>query len=230
MINIWVGLPGSGKTLKLAKVALWLLERNRKYERRTGVRRYVISNVKFSKEIEEKYKDNIRYWTELEDLWKCKNVDVIWQEMSVYLDAMEYEKVPREMKRWLAMHRHYGIEIYGDTQRFGNLYNQLRYLVNNVFRLVKVVGSRDISATKPPVKFIWGMVFSFQVDPITFTEESVDYKYKGFKVEWIYPSITKVFNSYEDLDYNSYPPLKHIERTCTVPTCSQFGKPHIRHS
>jgi len=224
MINIFVGLPGSGKTLKLARISLKLFKRNTKYYKKTGIIRKIYSNVKYSEEIETKYKDYIHYWTELDELWKSRDADIIWQEMGAYLDSNDYKIVPRELKRWLQLHRHYGIDIYGDTQDFPMIDISVRRITNSVFRLAKVFGTRDKSATRPQVKRPWGVILNFQIDPETFGEESMEYKYKGWKIDLITPKICKVFDSYADLDYDKDVPLEHRVREC--PTC---GKVHITH-
>jgi len=116
MIHIYTGLPGAGKTLKLASVSLWLLRRNKKYFDKSGIRRLVYSNIKFNKKIEEYYKGFIVYWTDIEQVAKSRQCDVVWQEMSEYLDSQQWEKCPVELRRWVRLHRHYGIDVYGDNQ------------------------------------------------------------------------------------------------------------------
>jgi len=225
MINIFVGLPGSGKTLKLARLSLSLLKRNNRYYKKSGIIRKVYSNIKYNCEIEKKYGHLIHYWTELDDIWQSRNADIIWQEMGAYLDSNDYKIVPRELKRWLQLHRHYGIDIYGDTQDFPMIDISVRRITNHVFRLIKIFGTRDKSATRPEVKRPFGMILNLNVDTTTFAEDKQDYKYTGWKLDWITPKICKVFDSYTDLNYTSYPPLKHIERTCL-----KCGKIHLQHS
>jgi len=225
MINIFVGLPGAGKTLKLARISMGLFRRNERYFKRTGNVRFVLSNVRFAKHIEDRYGLFIRYWVELDELWKSRDVDVIWQEMGAYLDSNDYKIVPREMKRWLQLHRHYGVDIYGDTQDFPMIDISVRRITNSVFRLVKLFGTRDKSATRPEVKRPYGVILNLKVDSTTFAEDKQDYKYTGWKLDFITPKICRVFDSYVDLDYSSYPPLKHIERKCL-----KCGKEHLIHS
>jgi len=226
MIHVYTGLPGSGKTLKLAKIALKLLKRNSWYYNKTGIVRQIYSNVRFNEKIEKKYSRFIRYWTELDDLWKARDIDVIWQEMAAYLDSNDYKIVPRELKRWLQLHRHYGVDIYGDTQDFPMIDISVRRIANHVYRLFKLFGSRDKSATRPKVRFIWGVVLMLYVDPNTFADDKQDYRYVGWKLMCFGNKICNVFNSYEDLNYNSYPPLKHVIRKCLFPGCN---KVHLEH-
>lgn len=214
MINIYVGLPGSGKTTKLASIALYLFRRNERYYKKTGVRRLVYSNVKFSDWVEKRYGSFIHYWTELHELWTARDIDVIWQEMAAYLDSQDFEKVPRDLKRWLQLHRHYGVDIYGDTQDFPMIDIAVRRITNNLYKVHKIIGSRDRSATRPKIRFIWGIHILLDVDSSTFADDKQDYKYTGWSFMWNDSFLCSVFNSYEDLDYKAYPPLKHVERTC----------------
>lgn len=227
MINIYVGLPGSGKTLKLAKISLKILKRNYRYWKKTGIIRKVYSNIRFREDIEKKYVQFIHYWTELDDLWLSRDVDVIWQEMAAYLDSNDYKIVPRELKRWLQLHRHFGIDIYGDTQDFPMIDISVRRITNNVYELHKIFGSRDKSATRPKIRYIWGLVLIFDVKSESFGEDKTDYKYSfppGWM--WIGNDLASIFNSYEDLNYNSHPPLRHIVRKCLTPGCN---KVHLEH-
>lgn len=253
MIYIYTGLPGSGKTLKLASVALRLLRRNRRYFLKTSkkgapIRRLLYTNIPFCKRIEDYYgiayknvygKDGtvieqirnpdgfIVYWTELEEVYNSRHCDVIWQEMAAYLDSNDYKIVPRELKRWLQLHRHYGVDIFGDTQDFPMIDISVRRLANKVYRLVKLFGSRDKSATRPVVKHIWGLTLMLMVDPQTFAEDKQDYKYLGWYLFKWGKYLCSIFDSYQDLSYSSYPPLKHIDRKCSYPGCTKRHLIHV---
>lgn len=223
MIVIWTGMPGSGKTTKLADVTLKLLRRNIKWYVKSGVKRYIYSNIKFDDDFLETYykgiqfKDFVKYWKTLEDVESLRDVDLIWQEVAAYLDNTQWEKIDLNLKRWLQLHRHYGVDIYGDTQDFSTIVISFRRLVNQVFQCVKLLGSRDKSPTRPPVRWIWGLVAIREVDQSSFREEKEDFKYVGFpSFFWIDRDLCSVFDSYADLKYDKYPPLKHIPRQCLV--------------
>ena len=59
MIIIVSGIPGSGKSLWTADKILWLLKRNLKWWKKTGVVRYVYSNIKMSEKIEAQYRFSV---------------------------------------------------------------------------------------------------------------------------------------------------------------------------
>jgi len=225
MIHVWTGLPGSGKTTKLASVALKILKRNLRYFKKTGTRRLVYSNIRFNEKVEQKYSDFIFYFTEITQLVEAREVDVIWQEMSIYCDSQEWEKATTDFKWWLRLHRHYGVDIYGDTQDFSTIDISVRRITNHVYRCFKIIGSRDKSATRPTIKFIWGLTLILSVDPASFGTEKEEYKYSGgFSLLFFDRFLCSIFNSYEHLAYDKYPPYKHIQRKC--PDC---GHSHTVH-
>jgi hypothetical protein len=224
MITIYTGLPGSGKTLELAKVALQILKRNKKFFDESGIRRKIWSNVKFSEEVHEHYGDFIEYWTDLAQVEKLRDVDVFMDEMASYFDSTQWANMPLSMKRWLQLHRHYGIEVYGVTQEFAMIDISVRRLTNKVYILSKLFGSRDPSPTKAPVKKVFGLIVKWEVDPETFGEDKFNYKYQGFELGLIRRKYVDVYDTRAEIEMGAYPPLQHIERYC--PVC---GKVHVTH-
>lgn len=246
MIEIYTGLPGSGKSLYTADVALQLFRRNKRwYKKETKlydkgifyhhdkegnpippVRRKVHSNIRFAEHIEEEWDDYIAYWEDPEQLVKMKDVDILWDEVSTHMDSTQWANVPLELKRMLQQHRKRGIDIIGNTQEFLQIDISMRRLVSKVFELHKIIGSRDPSPTRPPVKRIWGLVVKRQVDPLTFDDEG-ERKYirSGFfliKKKHVY-----AFDTRQDIQPGKYPPLKHVERNCIDSNC---GHTRIIHS
>lgn len=226
-IVIYVGLPGSGKSLRAAKVSLELLERNRKFYKKTGNVRYLCSNIKFAPHIESKYQDFIKYWTDPNELVHMRDVDVMWDEIATYLDSTQWQNVPLELKRWLQQHRKYGIDIYGTTQDFPMIDISIRRLTNDVYLMRKVLGSPDKSATKPHVKKPWGLILMRQVDPNTFTSDKTEYKFIGFDWMFIKKIYCDAYDTTQEIKSGEYPPLRHIVRTCANPECGFRKVVHV---
>ncbi len=183
-IYIYNGIPGSGKSLKLADRALCILERNKRHYIKTfkktkgtaPVLRVLYSNMKFTQQIEDKYKELLAYWVDPAELVKLRDVDIIWDEVATYLDSTQWANVPLELKRWLQLHRHFGIDIFGSTQDFPMIDISMRRLVKGAYIVRKVVGSRDKSATRPEVKNPWGVVFLWEIDKETMNKDKEEYK------------------------------------------------------
>jgi len=218
MIVGWTGLPGASKTTSLARAAISVLYRNKKYAKRTGKVRELWSNITFAPDVESEFTGQIKYWNDLEQLTPLRDVDVLIDEAMVYFDARSWEHLSLDVRRWLAQHRKFGIEIYFSAQEFSQVDIAFRRLVSNLFYLTKLIGSRDISATLPPVRFIWGIIVSQTIDPIAYEEDNKSViGMPSFR--WLSRGDTLVFDTREEVKGSKYPPLKHIERQCQKENC-----------
>lgn len=120
-ITIFTGLPGSGKSIRTAKAILFLLNRNKKWYKKSGTLRKVYTNIKLADHVEKKYDGFFEYWKDPEQLVEMRECDVIIDEIATYFDSTQWKELGLDIKRWLQLHRHYGIEIYGNTQTFSTI-------------------------------------------------------------------------------------------------------------
>jgi len=241
MIVVFTGLPGSGKSLKLADTLVNVLYRNRKvYEKnlkkyeegKTDVlppRRMLWTNLKFSPAVEEEFKDEIQYWTDLRQLTVLRDVDVAIDEIATYFDARLWETLSLEMRRWLAQHRKFGIEIYGTAQDFAQTDKSFRRLTSHLFLLRKIIGSGDISPTRPAPKLIWGIVVVRELDPTTYDEAKSKFATQGMipSLMYITRKATEIFNTRAEVKMSSALPLKHIEKECENANCTFHKTVHV---
>lgn len=224
MIVIFSGLPGSGKSLKLGMTAIDLLYRNRKWHEKTGVVRKLHTNLKLSLAVEEEFSGFIEYWTDLRQLSKLRDVDVLIDEVATYFDARLWETLSLEMRRWLAQHRKFGIEIYGTTQDFAQVDKAFRRLTSNLLYLTKLFGSGDISPTRPPPRYVWGLSLVRELDPTVYDEQKSKFASSGIpRFMIINRARTEVFDTRAEVSLSKALPLKHIQRVCELPDC-QFHK------
>jgi hypothetical protein len=214
MIEIYVGLPGAGKSLKTAEKAVNILYRNRRYHKKTGVVRKLYSNIRFAPSIEKEFLQYIEYWNDPHQLTHMRDIDIIWDEIATYLDSTQWKDVPLSLKRWLQQHRKFGIDIYGNTQDFPMIDISMRRLTNRVFLMKKLIGSRDKSATKPNPRKIWGLITMREVDPDSFTDDKTEYKF--VRTDWMFirKKNVAVFDTRQEIEAPEYPPLKKIVRVC----------------
>lgn len=220
MIEIYTGLPGAGKSYKMAQVACELLYRNKKISKRYGIKRLLYSNIHFSAQIEKEFDGYIKYWAEPIELVDIRNADVLWDEIATHLDSTQWANMSLEIKRWLQQHRKFGVDVYGTTQDFAMIDKSMRRMTSDLFHLTKLIGSRDKSATKPPVKRIWAVVSVKRLDPTTYEEDN--------KVSLnVVPSFmliskegTQVFDTTQEIKTGEYPPLNHITRRCGRNDCT----------
>jgi len=228
MIEITSGITGQGKSLYLAKKALELLERNKTWSKKGYASRKVASNLTLNAEITSEYKDFIHYWTDPIQLVTMHDVDILWDEIATHLDSQQWQNLPLEIKIFLRQHRKRGIDIYGTTQRFKDVDNTMRSLVDDLYVATKIIGSGNPSTTKPPVKRVWGFSLLRQVDKKSF--DSDELKTTGV-FDWLIIYISKklvsTFDTRQDIKMGQYPPLKHIERNCVDPDCKFHRVVHV---
>jgi len=213
--EITEGAPGQGKSLYTARTTRRILERNRRWEQKGNARRKVWSNLKFSPEFESEFDGYIEYWTDSSVLVKLRDCDIIWDEIATELDSRNWTNLSIEMKRFLSQYRKRGIDIYGNTQDFSMVDQRARLMISNVRQLTKIMGSSDISTTKPPPKHIWGLVMIRDV--INFRETEPDKK--KFEILPSFMGITRelvsIYDTRQDIALGTPPPLRHEVRRCT---------------
>jgi len=256
MIVIFTGLPGSGKSFKLARTVVDVLYRNvkvyakqlKKWEKAgkpefwevqdplLGIvqipaepkRRHLYTNLKLAKPVEDEFEGFIHYWTELRDLTPLRDADVIIDEVSTYFDARLWETLSLEMRRWLAQHRKFGIEIYGTAQDFAQVDKAFRRLTSDLLYLKKLIGSRDISATLEPPRFIWGICLVNTLDPTIYDEQKSKFAMAGIpRLMYLSRKGTQLFDTRAEVSLSGALPLKHLEKACELPNCDFHKIVHV---
>lgn len=213
--KIFTGLPGQGKTLKLAETLLEVLARNKKWFKITGLKRKIYHNFEINEKI---LKDNPGYfvfWRSLIDLHNVREADVFYDEIGLYYDSQNWDKVSFKSKRWLALHEHYGNELYGTAQSYGQVAIQFRRITTELKLLRKIIGSRRPSKTKPPVKFAWGICYVSDLDPQTYDEKEQTKQAKlSLDFLFIRKRNTSIYNTLADETQPEPEPFEHEERVC----------------
>lgn len=241
MIVVFTGLPGSGKSLKLADTLVNILYRNRKiYDKNVKLheagkldevppRRILWTNLKFAQKVLDEFPEYIREWTDLRQLTVLRDCDVAIDEIATYFDARLWETLSLEMRRWLSQHRKFGIDIYGTAQDFAQTDKSFRRLTSHLFLLRKIVGSADISPTRPDPKYIWGISVVRELDPTVYDEQKSKFGGQGMipSLMWITRAATEIFDTRAEVKMSSALPLKHIEKACELPGCSFHKTVHV---
>jgi len=194
--------------------------------------RAIVSNLKFSDEFFEYSKEMgvpIIYWENLEDVIKYENVDVVIDEVGTYFDSRLWADLSLDVRRWLTQGAKSGIEIYGTAKDFAQIDLSFRRLVNHLYHITKLVGSRRPSATKPPVTKIWGVCSMRELNPREYKEDK-----KSFDKTSLFPSFfwiarrhCEMFDTTQKIQRSKNVPLKHIERLCELDNCSFRKLMHI---
>lgn len=221
MIVIFTGLPGSGKSYKLGRTVVDILYKNRRYFQRTGQRRMLWTNLALGNRIATEFAGFFEYWTDLRQLTPLRDCDVVIDEVATYFDARLWETLSLEMRRWLSQHRKFGIDIYGTSQDFAQVDKAFRRLTSDLLYLTKIIGSRDISSTRSPPKFIWGFSLIRHLDPTKYDEMKSKFANTGIpNIMLISRSGTELFDTRAEVHLSSALPLKHLKKACELPDCS----------
>jgi len=240
MIAVFTGLPGSGKSLKLASTLVAVLYRNKRYyEKQLALyesgklssepaKRKLWTNLQFTDEVHEEFPGYIEYWTDLRQLTPLKDVDVAIDEIATYFDARLWETLSLEMRRWLAQHRKFGVEIYGTAQDFAQTDKAFRRLTSHLLLLRKLIGSGDLSPTRPAPKHIWGLVVVRELDPTVYDEQKSKFQSEGMpSFMFITRRATEIFDTRAEVKLSSALPLKHIAKECENANCDFHKVIHV---
>jgi len=229
---IYSGLESSGKSLRLARTVLEIAERNGRWLKLTGKPRPIVSNLQFSKAFEnyvESLGIDIIYWNNLDDLIKYENADIIIDEVGTYFDSRMWSELSLDVRRWLTQGAKTGIEIYGTAQDFAQVDLAFRRLVNHLYHITKLLGSRRPSSTMPPVKRIWGICSMRELNPREYKEDK-----KTFDKTQVFPSFflierenCEIFDTTQKIVRSKPPNYKHIDRFCELENCGFHKIAHV---
>lgn len=251
---IWSGQESQGKSLALAMEVGTIVHRNArwfkkqvadfdklgqpkfiaKYGRMFPEARPIVSNIKFTNLFEEYVKTlglpPIIYWESIDELTSFTQCDVIIDEVGNYFDSRLWAELSLDTRRWLSQGAKAGIEIYGAAQDFAQVDKSFRRLVNALFYVRKLCGSPRPSATRPPVKKIWGVCMVTELDPMGYDEDKKKMKSGGIQIPsffWIERRYCEMYDTTQIIKKSKPPPLKHVEYTCEDPNCHFHKISHV---
>lgn len=225
---IFSGLEDSGKSLKLGMTVSNLVVRNSKWQKKTRVRRPIYSNMKFSENFENwaaSKQVKIVYWKDLDQIIFLDDVDIIIDEVGNYFNARKFAELSLDATRWITQSSKRGVEIYGAAQDFSQIDVAFRRLVGGrggLFHVRKLLGSRRPSATKPPVKFIWGVCSIVELDPINYDSTTSLFKPKSIIPSFFFISrqYCEIYDTKQKIEKGTPPRLRHNEQLCELDNCA----------
>lgn len=219
---IFSGLESSGKSYKLAETAAFLLYRNSKWKKLTGIARPIWSNMRFSESFQKEAEIlgiPLHLWTNLDELINLRDADIICDEVGNYFDSRMWADLSLDVRRWLTQGAKTGIEFYGGAQDFAQVDKSFRRLVQpgDLQHITKLIGSRRPSATKPPVKFIWGICAMRSMNPQGYDEDKKEFA-GGLIPSFFFlrKSVCQIFDTGQKIERSLPPKMKHIERWCEL--------------
>lgn len=221
---IFSGLESSGKSLQLAMQMEKVVKRNAKWFQRTGQVRPIYSNMIFEPHFKKAAEDlgvPLLEWENLDDLIKISNADVFIDEVGNYFDSRSWPDLSLDVRRWITQGAKAGVEIYGAAQDFAQVDLAFRRLVNELWHVNKMIGSRRPSPTKPPVKRIWGLCSMRELNPRGYKEDKKEFENDSFfpRFFFIRRYYCEIFDTLQFIKRSKPATMKHSERFCEDEVC-----------
>lgn len=230
-LYLFVGAKGSGKSLFGAKLISSLIDEYKKTERKypTLSKRAIYSNSKLALSIEkQELGKHLHYWENYRQLYTVRNADIYWDEIAKDIPNDSWKDTPRELRQVFSHCRKRGNRIFANCQNIKDADINFKRQIDYLYRLRKWFGSRDISASLPPVKRVWGLMSltCYDVQKVLAQDDFDLVKPKTF-----FPSFMVLRKKYVDL-YDTtaeIPPfrpdeLEHIVYSCKHPGCTYHTK------
>lgn len=240
------GAKGQGKSYFCAYLTYCVIEAYRINEKRYPElqKRQFWSNQKFSDDYEKKElydpennpDGRLHYWSHPSQLYALKNVDILWDEIGKDLPAGSFATTPKKLKQVFSHLRKRGNRLFANTQVFEDIDVSFRRQIDFAFEIKKVMGSKDVSASMPPPKFIWGVMRMRRFDPMFLEHqrdpEKRDMMYSGLgRVYFIRKKYVDIYSTHAEIP--PYHPDKMFEiiLTCVEgENCTDYDeKTHMPH-
>lgn len=173
---IYTGLESSGKDLHLSIKAEEIRKRNIRWlkkRRKKGLEpnpRTMAFSAPMSKDFIAQIENNgLKYmrFQNLEEVMHLDQVDIFMGELLKFFPASN-TSLPQDVLDFLTQGAKSGVHLFGASQDFSQVHKQFRRLVNNVYVITKIIGSRRPIKSAPPVNKIWGLCMIRSVIPSSF--------------------------------------------------------------
>lgn len=194
---IFTGKESSGKTLAMAGAMEHILRRNKKWQKKYGFKRKIVTNMTLSEKFKNQHAGWIEYFDKMEDLVKYRGADIFWDEIHAYFPAERRKPLPIWLNRWISQGAKGGIKIFGTAQEFHSIHVDFRRLISHMYMMSKVIGSPRGGFNLPPVKRIWGLISikEIKIDPYNELEPE---RINTFPfLRRIYSEYCEVFDTYQ---------------------------------
>lgn len=219
----YTGLESAGKSQLLAVKAVQVLDRNRKWAQKRekiGLKRYPrvmafdtpMSDVFISAVEKEGF--IYLHFTDLYTVLGYVEIDIFIHEIIKWFPQRGSEPLNPAQIEFLSQGAKEGINIYFACQDFGQAHKQFRNLVNELYLVKKIIGSDRPCRSAPPIKYIWGIVLYWELDPRTFKGDnySADILNVWPQFYWINREDTELYNTSYRVRSIKAPPVKFIEQ------------------
>jgi hypothetical protein len=229
MIIGYSGMPGSGKTTRLARTARACLIEARKHQEKYGVARKVLLNIRLTPLIEAEFAGLFEYYDDLESIHQVKDSYLLIDEASIYFNSREWELIPMSTRRFLVMHRHSNVDIWFTTQDFLTVDNSFRRLTDKLYYFRKIISTPEPSKYLKPKKRPFSFVHCKLVPKEHYDIEKTNYGSDGNSFYWFNMKDFNMFDTHQDFSVleQTTPGYKDLKRVVRV--CQQDGKKQIKY-
>lgn len=219
MIVGYSGMPGSGKTTRLARTARACLIEARKHINQYGVARKVYLNIRLTPLMEAEFAGLYEYYDDLDSIHMLRDAYLLIDEASIYFNSREWELIPMSTRRFLVMHRHCNVDIWFTTQDFLTVDNSFRRLTDQLYYFRKIISSREPSKLRPTVKRAYSFVHCKLVPKEHYDIEKTNYGSDGNQFFWFNKKDFSLFDTHQDFSTveettHGYKDLQRVIRVC----------------
>ena len=228
---IYTGIESSGKSLLLSKQAEKVRQRNIKWFKITGLKRTMAFNSPMSPAFIKLIEDsniNYKFFKNLDDILYLEEADIFIDEVIKFFPASGSSSLTNEQLHFITQGAKSGIHLWGASQDFSQVHKQFRLLVNEVYVIKKIIGSRRPMKTAPPVTSIWGICTKQKVSPTSFKGDStsMDEVEGGLSLFFIRKEDVERFDTSYKIPQSKLP-VKKIRRQEEV--CDEDGFKRVRY-
>jgi len=218
MKTIYIGKEGSGKSYLMGMDTKYLIDRNAKWFKKTGVMRPIVSNMAYTSSTMEYANTKgvpLRYWRDIEELGTLRECDLFIDEVGAYFDSRNFADLPLSIRLWLAQAQKLGVYIYGGAQDWAQIDVSFRRLVNRLYEVKKIIGSRRPALSVPSVTRPWGLIFQWRIASGS-NSDSTELKTLSILPDWFFirKKWCNIFDTNARVEDSALPPLKKYIRIC----------------
>jgi hypothetical protein len=141
------------------------------------------------------------------DIMYIQQADIFINEVIKYFPASGSSPLSNEQMDFLTQGAKSGVHMYCASQDFSQAHKQFRLLVNEVYVVSKILGSKRPIESGPPVNKIWGICMLRQVAPSSFKGDSVTMESLGWpSIFFIRKEDTERFDTLYKVPLTELPP------------------------
>jgi len=219
----WTGLESAGKSQLMAVHAVAVRDRNIawiKKRKKLGLP-FVPRTMAFDTPMSEEFITSVEKWGmkyihyhNLTDVMPLSQMDMFINEINKFFPQRGNEPMTMEQAEFLSQGAKDGVNIYFCSQDFSQTHKQFRFLVNRLYHVIKIFGSRRPIASAPPVNWIWGIVLYWSLVPSSFKGDNF-----SMKSLQIFPSFyfinkkdTRLYDTSYKVRGTQKPPIRMVKQ------------------